>query len=459
MDWMPTLPKDVAGPVYLRIADAIAADVGSGRLRRGQQLPTHRALASALGLDLTTITRAYAEAHRRGLTEARVGLGTFVSDTGLRPPESAAPGIQFDLSMNLPPFPAEADLDRRIAMGLAAIQREHGFTAYLNYQQPGGNDDERSAAAAWLRGRIPGASADRMVIFPGSQTALFCLLLAHTKPGDVVLTEELTFPGMKAAAAQTGVRLVSVATDGAGLIPDALDAAIVKHSARAVFLIPTLHNPTTVTMPAQRRVEIAEVIRARGVFLWEDDAYGPLVPQAKPIAGLVPALTFHAVTLSKCIAPGLRISYLLCPDAAAAERMTGTLRATSQMTSPLMRGLTSRWLKDGTADAIITAVRKEAIARQKLAAQILAGLPTASHPEAHHIWVTLPDRWGRAEFASHIHARGLAIVSSETFAVDTPPPHAIRVCLGAARNRAELVQALEVLSSGLRSSGVVPRTV
>jgi DNA-binding transcriptional regulator YhcF (GntR family) len=67
MDWIPTLVGR-SGPAYEGIVDALGADIASGRLRRGQRLPTHRALAQALGLDLTTVTRAYNEARRRGLT-------------------------------------------------------------------------------------------------------------------------------------------------------------------------------------------------------------------------------------------------------------------------------------------------------------------------------------------------------------------------------------------------------
>ena len=72
------------GPVYESIVEALAADVASGRLHRGERLPTHRALAQALGVDLTTVTRAYNEARRRGLTEARVGQGTFVAESAAR---------------------------------------------------------------------------------------------------------------------------------------------------------------------------------------------------------------------------------------------------------------------------------------------------------------------------------------------------------------------------------------
>ncbi len=123
MDWVPTI-DDPSRPVYEGIVEALNADIAAGRLHRGQRLPTHRALAKALGVDLTTITRAYNEARRRGLTEARVGQGTFVAESQARAPRAAAAGLAFDLTMNLPPHPVEADLEGRIARGLAAMQRD-----------------------------------------------------------------------------------------------------------------------------------------------------------------------------------------------------------------------------------------------------------------------------------------------------------------------------------------------
>ena len=96
MDWIPTISPQ-SGPLYRQIAEAIEGDIVSGRLRRGQQLPTHRALAQALGIDLTTVTRAYADARGRGLLEGRVGQGTFVSESSLRPPALTPDVIDVDL--------------------------------------------------------------------------------------------------------------------------------------------------------------------------------------------------------------------------------------------------------------------------------------------------------------------------------------------------------------------------
>jgi len=450
MDWHPTF-GDRRGPLYEGIVEALAADVASGRLRRGERLPTHRALASALGVDLTTVTRAYTEARRRGLTEARVGQGTFVAESAARAPRAAAAGIDFDLSMNLPPEPLEADLDGRIARGLEGLRRDYGLTDFLSYQQPGGSETDRGLAADWLRRRMRTATTDRLLIFPGTQPALVCLLLALTRPGDTVLTDRLTYPGFKAAAAAAGVKLIGVEADRGGMIPAALEEAAKRHKAKAVYLVPTIHNPTTVTLGVERRAQLAEAIARRGLMLFEDDAYGALDPKQVPIATLVPERAWHVATLSKCIAPGLRVSFMVTPGRAEAAVMANALRTVAQMPAPLMVALVLRWLGDGSADEIIAAITGEAAARQKLAAKALVGQDYAAHPRGHHVWLRLPPAWTRLEFAAHVQRQGLAVVTSDSFSVDDAPEHAIRIALGAARTRADLAGALEVLSAALKS--------
>jgi len=314
MDWLPTL-SEWQGPIFLRIVDALAGDVASGKLVRGQRLPTHRALAAALDVDLTTVTRAYGEARRRGLLEARVGQGTFVSETTARASLDLPAQVKIDLSMNIPPQPVEANLDLRIA------------------------------------------DAERIVIYPGSQAIIFNTLLALTSPGDVVLTEALTFPGIKAAAAKLGVRLIGVAMDGEGVRPDALKDACRVHKPKAVYLVPTQHNPTTVTIGPARRKAIAEVVRKSGSLLIEDDTYGPLEAPVAPIASLIPERTYLAASFSQCVAPGLRVAYLLAPDAAAEQIMRSALQATTQMPPPLMVALLTHWIRSGIADELSSAKR------------------------------------------------------------------------------------------------------
>ena len=420
MDWVPTL-SEWQGPLFLRVVDALAADIASGRLVRGQRLPTHRALASALDLDLTTVTRAYGEARRRGLLEARVGQGTFVSETTARAAHDLPAPVSIDLSMNLPPQPVEANLDLRIAQGLAHIRSAAGFSAFLSYSRPGGTADEREVAASWLRPRVPQAAPERIVIFPGSQAIIFNALLALTSPGDVVVTEALTFPGVRAAAARLNVRLVGAAMDGEGARPDALDEAIRKHKPKAVYLVPTQQNPTTATMGPGRRKAIADIIRKRGGTLIEDDVYGPLEPQVSPIATLIPEQTYFAASIAKCIAPALRVAYLLAPDLSVEQKMRGGLQATMQ------------W-----------------ICRADLNLYLFCGA-FAARPASHHLWMPLPKNLDGADLLAHLKRNGLAVVGEEAFAVNDAAPRGLRVSLGAARNRAELGQALQVLSQAVNA--------
>jgi len=458
MDWVPTL-SDRSGPVFETIVEALNADIVAGRLHRGERLPTHRALAKALGVDLTTVTRAYNEARRRGLTDARVGQGTFVAESPMRAPRAAAAGIAFDLSMNLPPEPVEADLEGRVSRGLASLQRDYGVSDFLSYQPAGGSEADRGVAADWLRGRIRTAEAHRLVVSPGTQCALMAFLLVTTKPGDVVLTDRLTYPGFKAAAAALGVRLVGVDADGEGMLAEALDEACRRHAPKAVYLVPTIHNPTTATMGTTRREKIAAAIRRHDLVLLEDDAYGSFDPRLAPIATLIPERSYLAATLSKCIAPGLRVSFVLAPDRAAASGIANALRTVSQMPVPLTVALVMRWLVDGSADAIVAAIVAEAAARQKLAAKALSGHTHAAHPKGHHVWLALPPTWTRAEFAAHVQRQGLAVVTSDSFSVDGNPEHAIRIALGAARSRSALVGALDVLTVALKSPAYASRIV
>jgi len=403
------------------------------------------------------VTRAYTEARRRGIMEARVGQGSFVSETSARRAVDLPHPVAIDLSMNVPPHPLEAQLDERSVAGMEAIRTQSGLTAYLNYQPPGGSAHEREVAARWMRARAPHAQAERLVIFPGAQTILFNLLAHLARPGETVLTEALTFPGIKAAAAQLGVKLVGVPMDEDGILPDALVKACRVHRPKAVYLIPTLHNPTTATLSAERRSAVAKIVRDAGTILIEDDAYGLLDRSASPIANLIPERTYLATTLSKCIAPALRVAYLVTPDADAQLQMRGHLQATVQMPAPLMVALVTHWIEAGIADRIITAIRNEAVGRQQIAQRALKGFQFLAKPAAHHLWLRLPE--GRRDVAAHLLRNGLAIVGGDAFTVDGTPPHAARVSLGAARNRAELTQALRILIGALHEPAATRQIV
>lgn len=461
--WTPDI-TGAAGPIYRALADAIGAAVASGALRPGERLPTHRALAQALGLDLTTITRAYAEARRRGLLEATIGRGTFVRRH--RPPAAASRaeegGGPVDLGMNMPPQPAGLALPDLLQRGLAGLLVRGDAAELLTYRSGAGSTEERAAGAVWLRPTLGAVDLSRILVCPGAQPALLAVLGALAGPGDVLLTEAFTYPGLRGVAAALGLRLVGVAADGEGLYPDALEAACRETGARALYCIPTVQNPTTATMPPARRQAIAALARRHGLSIVEDDAYGLLPSTPLPAIGsLAPELTFHIATLSKVLTPALRIAYLVAPDAAGAARLASALRANVLMASPLLSGLVTAWIGDGSAGAILAAVRRECVARQRIARDILPRGAFEAHPEGLHLWLRLPARWDRLHFAAHLRRQGdLAVVPGDAFAAGAAADAAlagrVRLSLGAAPGREALRTALRFVAGALAEERPTP---
>jgi DNA-binding transcriptional MocR family regulator len=448
------------GPIFIAVADAIGAAIVAGELRPGQQLPTHRSLADSLGVDLTTITRAYSEARRRGLLQATVGRGTFVRSQGaLTPPQTMTPRGPVDLGMNVPPLPPGTQLEHLLQDGLSRLMATSEAAQLLTYQSACGTLEQRAAGTLWLRPTLGKLDVERVLICSGAQSALTALLGTLAQPNNLVLTDTLTYPGLRAAAAHLGIQLVGVATDADGILPDALEKACRKVRPQALYCVPTIQNPTTATMPLQRRRAIAETARRNDLRVIEDDAYGLLPSSPLPaIASLAPEISFHVSTVSKALSPALRIAYLAVPDAPWAMRMRSALQATALMASPLLTSLVTAWVNDGTANTILSAIRRESAARQAIAREVLPKGSFAAHPEGLHLWVTLPSRWDRRDFVANLQQQsGLVVVATDAFAVVTSRlPEAVRVSLGAASTRDRLQGALESVAAALRREAVPP---
>jgi DNA-binding transcriptional MocR family regulator len=444
---METIPAWAMGvgkqtrPVYAAIVEAIAAAVRDGRLAPGDRLPPQRSLAKALGLDLTTVTRAYSEAHARRLVEARVGQGTFIA----KGPLHAAPPARgaADMSMNLPPLFDDAALTRRMWSATEAVGRTGGLPLLLGYQEAGGAAGDRAAGTRWLRGRLPEVSEDQVLVCAGVQGALLALTSVLARPGEAVCAEALAYPGFRALAAHLGVRIEGLAMDTEGILPDAFEVACRAHAPKALFCTPTLNNPTTATMSLARRETVVAVARRHGVTIVEDDAYGRLpVDAPPPLAALAPEITWYVGGLAKVMSPALRIAYLAAPDTRGAARVAAALRATVGMASPLTAAIATRWIEDGTDAAILAALRRETEARFALVRQILEGHDYVGRPDAFHVWLPLPAGWSRGAFTARLGARGVGVVMSDAFCTTPTPPEAVRISLGAPETRADLAAAL-----------------
>jgi DNA-binding transcriptional MocR family regulator len=451
-DWVPDLSTREK-PRYLAIADAIEEDVRSGRLGPSDRLPPQRELARRLNIDFTTVARGYVEAQKRGLIESRVGQGTFVAYLDRRGKSVQAPREELvDLTMNLPPEPDDPALIDRMQSGIEWISQD--IVALLRYQTFGGSRMAKEAATSWLGRRALVPSHDRLFITPGAHPALLGIFSIIARPGDTVACEAITYPGMKSIAAQLGLRLVGIPMDADGIDAKALAEVCKTHKPKALYLNPTLQNPTTITISPARRDEIAAVARRHSLPIVEDDAYGFVAPNAPhPFAALAPELTWHIAGLAKCLGAGLRMAYVIAPDIKLSWSVMAAIRAATVMASPLTVAIATRWIEDGTADAILKSIRAATQARQQLAAEILQPGSFNADPSSFNIWVNLPKPWTRSAFIGQTARSALiGVVASDAFCVGIEPPEAVRICLGGPLDYEGVRAALEYIAHALDQS-------
>ncbi|USX25586.1 PLP-dependent aminotransferase family protein [Oxalobacteraceae bacterium OTU3CINTB1] len=437
--WLPRLAGN-KGPRFLQIADALQAAVVDGSLKPGNRLPPQRQLAAQLGVDLTTITRAYDEARRRNLLEGRGARGTYV----------AAPKVEWtsilDLGMNTPPPPDGVDFDDMLKQGLSQVLMRADNQMLMTYHLGGGSDSDRNAGAKWLEPMFGILDARQVVVCPGAQAAIAAVILALTEPGDVILAESTSYPGLRAAATQFGRHVIAVQADQHGMVPEMLEEACRQHKPGLVYLNPTLQNPTAITMPERRRKALADIAQRCNVRILEDDPYWLLAEAPPPpIATVAPERVVYISTLSKCLTPGLRVAFVLIRDAHERERFLVALRSFALMAAPLAAALATQWILDGSAGRLMEGVRSEARLRHRMARDILAGRYSGAG-DGLHVWLELPAYWNSSQLARAADSEGIAVTPAEAFATGGVSVNAIRISLGSIKDRGRLRAGLQRLS-------------
>ena len=424
------------------LADAVAKDIVSGKLVPGTRLPPQREFAYQRGIAVSTATRVYAELVRRGLVTGEVGRGSYVrtpaSSTGVALAEPR--GATVDLELNFPLLPHQA---AEMVDGLAAVFRPGVLEEALRPVATTATPAARETAARFLRRNKWEPRPEAILFTANGRQAIASCLAALASAGDRVGVESMTYPAVMGIAARLGISLVPLALDGEGLRPDALLEAHRAAPLKAVYLQPTLHNPLGTTMGDARRTEIAKVLEDTGVIAIEDAIYSFLVDE-EPLAALAPKHTVLVDSLSKRLAPGLTLGFVVSPnhltDTVARGIRSGAWSASG---FPLFAAL--QLMADGTVSRIVAAKRKDAAERQKIARDALAGLESAADRRAYHLWLKLPEGWRADTYVAAAAREGIAITPASAFAV-TPghAPNAVRLALGPP-SQDELMRALRTL--------------
>ncbi|MFL6877359.1 PLP-dependent aminotransferase family protein [Pseudomonas marginalis] len=416
---------------YKSLVDSFAEAIRSGSMPPGTRLPTHRQLAAEHGLALVTASRVYAELEAMGLVSGETGRGTFVREISLPPGQgsgqmSVAAGM-LDLSFNYPSLPGQADL-LRTALRQLALSGD--LEALLRYQPHAGRLHERAAVARHLLSRGLTVEAEQVLVVSGAQHGLAVTMMTLLKPGDVIAVDALTYSGFKVLAETLHLEIVAIPVTADGPDLDYLHSLCRKRPVRAVYSMPTLHNPLGWVLSLAQREQLVAIAREHNLMIIEDAAYAFLAEDAPlPVARLAPERTVYVGGLSKSVATGLRVGFIAAPSGwvKALER---TIMATTWNVPGVMSAIAVAWLEDGTVAQLETHKRQDARARQALAAQVLKGVAYTSHPSSYFLWLPLAEEARADQVAMTLQRDGISVSTAEPFAVSAHVPHALRLALG-----------------------------
>lgn len=430
-----------ATPKFQALVEHLAEGIASGRWREGERLPPQRELATQFGVTIATMTRAVAEATKRGLVVARPGSGTYVRGAETAP----APPAEIDLRLNnVPIVPA---IRTALAAAMAELGREGEPERLFGYHPSAGAPRHRAMAARWLAARGLNTHADAVLLSHGAQHGLAACLAALARPGDTVLCEAWTYAGFHRLAAEAGLRLVGVAMDAEGMRPDALARALAETRATLVLCSPAVQNPTTATMGLDRRRAILAACREADAFILEDDVCGYLAGDPlPPLAELDPERAIYITGLSKAVAPGFRLG-LLRPPARLRAAIGQALGVHHWVAPSLYAELLGRLVESGAQAQCQAGHRAEVARRLALLAPALGAVPPLA---SYHLWLPVPEPWPLADFIAALEGRGVLVLPATHFAVPgAPAPRHARLCLGAVEPEA-LARAAGIIAPLLR---------
>ena len=468
-------------PIFLRIARAVTDDIRRGRLRPGAPLPGSRALAETLGVHRNTVLAAYRELAAEGWVTASAARGTFIS----RELPDAAPR-RFAATVTEPPARVGYDLGPAPSLGPAPLARgvlslsggipdvrlvpiaplarafrralRTDARALLGYGDPRGPVALRSAIASMLsvsRGLV--SSGENVVVTRGSQGAIDLVARTLVAPGDLVLVEALGYRPAWVAMRSAGARVAGVPVDARGIDTEAIGKLAAEQKIRAVYVTPHHQYPTTVALSAGRRIELLALAARHRFAVIEDDYDHEFHYDGRPILPLASAdragVVIYVGTLSKVLAPGLRIGYVVAP-APLLDRLA-TLRASVDRQGDLpVEAAVAELLEDGEVQRHIRRARRVYEGRRDLLVGLLrsslgSALAFASPAGGTALWAKVDtaidvDAWYERSLAA-----GVAFQPARIFALDGRSKNQARFGF-AQLDEPELKEAVKRLARALK---------
>jgi 2-aminoadipate transaminase len=450
------LDRDSIVPIYRQIYERLREQILAGALPEGTRLPPERALAERLDVNRSTVVHAYRDLAADGLIAQRVGSGSRVAALdGGRPDRSAGvpwwvtlppwrvgqfPAVLGELAASehgdliafvqgVPPEEPSplADLSRSFA-------RAGGDVRFvLTYGDSEGYAPLREAIAARMRARGCTIDVRDVLVLTGSTQGITLVAQSLAEPGDEIVVEAPTYPGALQIFQIAGLRAITVPVDEDGMRVDHVEAILRTRRPRFIYTMPSIHNPTGVTMNADRRDRLVTLAKRYGVPLVEDDPYGELAqPAAPPLLARDAEYVIYLSSFSKTIAPSLRLGWLIAPRTIY-ERLLLRKQSYDMASSMYMQAGVRDYL-ESDYDAHLTALRAELVLRRTLAFEAIErhwppGMRVAKEGDGYYVWATAPRELRARVLLANAERRGASFLFGEAFFAQSGGDHNFRLAL------------------------------
>ena len=451
------LDRESIVPLYRQIYEALRESILAGTLPESTRLPPERALAERLNVNRSTIVHAYRELAADGLIQQRVGSGSRVVPQ-LRPGQpERSPSVPWWVT--LPPWRVG---EFPTVLGELAAKQEPGRISFvqgvapdqpsplgelakcfgrvatdprfvLSYGDSEGYEPLREAIAARMRTRGTSTNSRDIIIITGSTQGITMVAQSLAEPGDEIVVEVPSYPGALQIFQIAGLRAIPVPVDDEGMRVDHVEAILRTRRPRFIYTMPSLHNPTNVTMNADRRDRLIKLAQRFGVPIIEDDPYGELAKDAgPPLLARAPEHVVYLSTFSKTVAPSLRVGWL-CAPRAIVERLLLRKQALDMATSLYVQAAISDYLETGY-DAHVSQLRDELRLRREMADAAAAEywpstMRMSKASGGFYLWVTTPREIRSRLLLDQSERLGASFMFGEPFFANSGGDHHFRLAL------------------------------
>ncbi|MBQ9089114.1 MAG: PLP-dependent aminotransferase family protein [Lentisphaeria bacterium] len=452
LSWTPDKRK-IKRPYYLTLANALEADIVSGKLVSGTKLPPQRELADYLDLNFTTVTQAYNLCRERKLIYGVTGRGTFVSPL---------PGKNVIQHTGDLPDIIELGLLKGFDQVKAPIIEasknvlQKGYIEELySYTDAAGHLHQRVAGAHWMTQMDVHTDCEHIAIFSGAQNIISATLLSLFKIGDKIAVDEYTYSNLIGMARLSHIRLIPVRGDAEGMDASELEAVCRKEDVSGIFLMPNCANPTTCTIPERRKDELAKVIARYKLILIEDDNTGIPLHSGKEYHSMfsrLPEQTIYICNSTMALCNGLRVAFAAFPEAFRVQLLNALFHL-SIKTSSLDAEIMTELILNGKAAKILELKNDLARERNQTFDRFFPEAVIPGSPAAFFRWLPIPRmEMDEMDIERRLQQMGVNVYCSYRFTVNRNPHNFMRIAISSPHTTAELEKGCSIIRDFFREN-------